>query len=488
MFHTRDKANLIHTTEQIGEKQALTPEGFLLCSDVPISRTGTMIYGPGEIPLEPGKHGVVYVTRDAAALFSPETLASYNGKAVVDEHPSDDVNPTNWKRLAIGVTMNPRRGSGADSDVMLADLLITDASAIKDIRAGKREVSAGYDANYQQTGDGEGVQSGIIGNHVALVQRGRCGPRCAIGDQDPTTLQKENVQMGTKTQGAGNRPRRMLPESVRRMVQDAAAYAAENPDLIEDASPMGDATGGDEGGDTGADAGGEHTHIHIHQGEPSAADAPVAEAPPEDPVEARFAALEQGLAEITQQLSSIAEQMGAGGAATPADLTDDDVDGEMLDDSGDDDDDDDAGDAGEDDPKSKTGDSQALAAGFKQLTADAEILVPGFRAPTFDSKRSRRFTVDGMCSLRRKVTDHLYATAEGKVLLETVSGGTVKLAGMPCPALAALFKSAAGAKRLMNNAAGTRDARTAPGPGVKAPVIRSLADLNKLHAAFHTKH
>ena len=31
--------------EQIGPMQAMTPEGFLLCKDVPIARTGVMTYG-----------------------------------------------------------------------------------------------------------------------------------------------------------------------------------------------------------------------------------------------------------------------------------------------------------------------------------------------------------------------------------------------------------------------------------------------------------
>ena len=44
------------------------------------------------------------------------------------------------------------------------------------------EVSCGYDADYEQTEPGRGTQRNIIGNHVALVTRGRAGPRVAIKD------------------------------------------------------------------------------------------------------------------------------------------------------------------------------------------------------------------------------------------------------------------------------------------------------------------
>jgi hypothetical protein len=68
-----------------------------------------------------------------------------------------------------------RRGTGADADVLLADMLITDAEGIQLIRSGKRAVSFGYDAHYRQIADGMGAQHNIRCNHVALVDEGRCG-------------------------------------------------------------------------------------------------------------------------------------------------------------------------------------------------------------------------------------------------------------------------------------------------------------------------
>lgn len=181
MGKTRDRGYF--APEKLGPKQSLTPEGFLLCQDVPIARTGVLAYGADEIDLEPDGGGMIQVSRDADVLFDPITLASFEGKPVTLDHPDDFVNPSNWKALTVGVLQNVRRGEGIEDDLMLADLLITDAMAIEEVRSGLREVSNGYEADYEQLGPGKGRQLNIVGNHVALVERGRCGPRCAIGDK-----------------------------------------------------------------------------------------------------------------------------------------------------------------------------------------------------------------------------------------------------------------------------------------------------------------
>ncbi len=192
---TRDRGYF--APEKLGPKQSVTPEGFLLCQDVPIARTGTFPYGEGETPIET-VGGVAQVSREADELLRDETLASFEGKPVTIDHPDEFVSPSNWRTLAVGVTQNVRRGAGAEDDLMLADLLITDAQAIDEVRKGLREVSNGYEADYEQTAPGRGRQLNIVGNHVALVERGRCGPRCAIGDKEPEYMKtKDSVTRRT---------------------------------------------------------------------------------------------------------------------------------------------------------------------------------------------------------------------------------------------------------------------------------------------------
>jgi len=171
-----------YTTSKLSENIRETPEGFLVCLAVPIARTGEMTYGRGETPLECDESGCVIISRDAAEVFRPETIASFEGKAVTIAHPDDFVSPDNWGKLAKGILQNVRRGEGANANDLVADLLITDGVAIGLVKNGLREVSCGYEAEYVQTGLGRGIQRQIVGNHLALVDQGRAGSSYAIND------------------------------------------------------------------------------------------------------------------------------------------------------------------------------------------------------------------------------------------------------------------------------------------------------------------
>lgn len=180
-----------YSSESLGPKQTVTPEGFLVCHGVAIARTGSQLYSTDELPDMTGVGGRVTIQRDADDVFHADTLASFEGKPVTIDHPSEEVGPGNWRQLAVGHVQNVRRGEGIDSDLLFADLLITDQTGIDTIRTeGIREVSCGYDAEYEQTAPGFGRQKSIIGNHVALVERGRAGSRCSIQDSEhPMTKQ-----------------------------------------------------------------------------------------------------------------------------------------------------------------------------------------------------------------------------------------------------------------------------------------------------------
>lgn len=179
-----------YVTETIGEKRSETPEGFLICHDVPIARTGEQLYLSSEVPLEDAGNGEVRVARPAEEVFRTETIASFEGKAVTVEHPNEFVTPDNWQQLAIGTVQNVRKGEGLQDDLLIADLVITDKKAIEYVNKELPEVSAGYEATYEQEGPGRGVQRDIVGNHVALVERGRAGPRCSIQDRKPIQMKR----------------------------------------------------------------------------------------------------------------------------------------------------------------------------------------------------------------------------------------------------------------------------------------------------------
>lgn len=172
-------------TSKISENISETPEGFLVCIGVPIARTGEMLYDKSEIPhLTPDNNGKIKIFRSDKEVFRPETMASFEGKALTIRHPDDWVGPDNWKELAKGTMQNIRRGAGDQKDDLIADLLITDAMAIGLVKNGLREVSCGYECDYEQHDEelGMAVQKNIIGNHLALVDQGRAGPEYAITD------------------------------------------------------------------------------------------------------------------------------------------------------------------------------------------------------------------------------------------------------------------------------------------------------------------
>jgi uncharacterized protein len=485
-----------YTTEEIGPSRSLTPEGFLLCRDVPIARTGEMLYGPGEVPVSPGSDGVVHIERTAKELLNEDTVSSFNGKPAVNDHPAEHVTPLTWRELSVGIVMHPRAETQDGVGLILADILITDPIAIQAVQEGKREVSCGYDADYEELSPGRGRQTNIIGNHVALVDRGRCGPRCSIGDQQ--TLGKEHDPMATKGKG-GTRRAKLAPfiRKAFRDAEEAAISGMSDPgsDLYEE--PEGEEPDGDEGDN--------HTHVHVHlngekgtpagggqdEADPAALGDPAAEGDPEggDPVEARFAAIESAISQLAEAVRAMGGQ--GGGSAPPAGEAKGDEMPEGL------------VDPDEQDPPTKkadfTGDSAALSTTFADVMGMAEILVPGFKLPTFDAKLSRKATVDAMCGMRKKVLTHLAATADGTTLLASVHTGPVPdIATMDCAQAAVLFRGAATAKKVLNNRKLAGDSRThaLPGNSNGIPVFgmqglpaakgtRTVADLQAQFAAIY---
>ena len=176
-------------TSELGPRRHKTPEGFLVCSGVPIARTGDYEYfaSEGQSPgIQPDADGRIISRRDPEQVFAPAALASFEGKPVTLGHPPvDAVTPETWREYAVGTVKDVRRGQGDDADKVIADLVISDAAAIAAIEDGLRELSCGYDVTLEQVEPGIERQTMIRGNHVALVDAGRAGSECAIRDAAP---------------------------------------------------------------------------------------------------------------------------------------------------------------------------------------------------------------------------------------------------------------------------------------------------------------
>lgn len=502
MIRTQDAPTKFYTTEKLTGNLELTPEGFLLCKNVPLARTGSMMYGPGETDLEVGPAGYVTVACEADELFRPETIASFNGKPVLNEHPDNQdhgVGPDNYKELTCGTILNPRKG---DEVVLVGDLMVADQDAIEDVLGlsrgslpellenpeeikrvlqeagdrGKREVSCGYEADYEQLEPGKGRKANIIGNHVALVESGRCGPRCKINDHLPERTRK----MSKKT----------LAERIRKAfsTNDKKSFDEIMENEVE---PM---TGDGEG---------EGVHVHLHTGGPIEHEPVVKTGDEDEPpaagrskftdeeLENRFKTIGDALEEIKGKLTP-AEPGSAGsegeevvedgeGYVKPKEgatmKMDSEIEGELEEEAPE----------GTGDAARKANDSAYLVESFRDTLAMAEIIAPGVKVPTFDKAWHPKVTYDNICRLRKAALTKALTNDGTRQLIVDARGGRTTDAGiikkLTCDSTRVLFNTVAAAQKRINNDGHrrtTNDNRTA-----QPQRITSIADINKKNSEFY---
>lgn len=214
--------------DKISPNMAKTPEGFLVCQNVPIARTGYQKYYAQELDENADPNVVINVYRSPDEVFSQATLASFEGKPVTNEHPSEDVTPENYAKYSKGHVQHVRIGKGDDADKIMADLYITDPELIQLIQDGKRDVSAGYYAEDKEDKNGRICQTHIRGNHIAVVDEGRAGRSVSI--RDSKNLKKGDVSMSRKQR---------VKDIIARYIKDASPE--ELDELISDSEEARDA-------------------------------------------------------------------------------------------------------------------------------------------------------------------------------------------------------------------------------------------------------
>lgn len=177
---------------KISDNITETPEGYLVCHNVPISRIGEYRYIASEVGLddELPSDAEIVVKRTPEEVFSKASMASFEGKPVVDDHPMQDVNTNNAGMYLKGVAQNIRQGEKELVDCLLADLIIYDPVLKSEIKNGKREISCGYDSLWFKLADAVYEQRKIRGNHVAVVANGRAGHNICIRDSAPSPSPK----------------------------------------------------------------------------------------------------------------------------------------------------------------------------------------------------------------------------------------------------------------------------------------------------------
>lgn len=150
----------------------MTPEGYLRCWAT-IARTGIQRYKRAD-----GSEVVEY--RPASEVGKVDSLASFAGKVVTLEHPTELLTSENTEKYQVGFTDSEVVFDGAFVKVRMT---ITKQDAIDSVLQGlTAETSAGYEVELEEisgvTPEGErfdAIQRNIAGNHIALTKRGRAG-------------------------------------------------------------------------------------------------------------------------------------------------------------------------------------------------------------------------------------------------------------------------------------------------------------------------
>ena len=428
-------ASRYYTVSKIGPKRSLTPEGYLLCMDVPIARTGEMLYGEGEIADANGemvkgdRDGIIRVTRGPEDLFRPETLASFEGKSVTLGHPDEFVTPENIKQYEVGAVLNVRRGAGVDDDLMLADLLVKDKAAIDAIQKdGIEEVSNGYEADYEQQQPGRAAQRNIVGNHVALVERGRCGPRCAIGDETMPALKKKSWK---------DRLMSALRAGDEKEVEKLASEVKDEEEESEEEKRK----------------------------------------KAEDEASEERKETKDTLKKVLDKLTSLDAEMKE--LKEKVESEDDDPDGDPEDET-------------MDAILSAEKAEKLDTAGVKLYTGDAaknipalaEILAPGTKLPTFDGKTTDAQRAAALCQCQRRALAKAYATDAGREVINPyIVGHQPNFAKLPYGLVNAAFIGAANAMKVKNNDVTHRVSVTTRDFG--KPV--TAADINARNREFYKR-
>ena len=218
------------------------PSGGIICTDVPIARTGTQDYLAWELELDGDPERVIKVMREPEEVFAASALASFEGCPVTDGHPPENVTAETFGAYTRGHAQNIRRSG----EYVIADLHIDDAALASDVLNNvKRQVSCGYLCVYEPSGNGY-AQKGILGNHVAIVPRGRAGASVSIKDsaQEAGKGKKVMSKLGEAILRAfGMAVKDASPEEIPDLVSTAAAALDADPAGAASAPPAAEGAG-----------------------------------------------------------------------------------------------------------------------------------------------------------------------------------------------------------------------------------------------------
>lgn len=188
------------TQDNMTEPFRKTPEGYLKGRAI-VTNTGIFRYRKSD-------GSFLNELRTPEEIGRSETLDSLVMQIMTDNHPNEEVNAENAKKLQVGFT---GENVNFDGFVTSIPITITDAKTIDKIeKDGKVSLSCGYFADLKFE-DGyafgnnkyDAIQTNIRYNHIAIVDRGRAGDLAKIklrmDSQDAINI-NENTIVDSKNQ------------------------------------------------------------------------------------------------------------------------------------------------------------------------------------------------------------------------------------------------------------------------------------------------
>lgn len=168
-----------------------------------VARTGIMHYlakecGPQFADRAPDS--IVRIATFAEDLFDEDSLKTYQASPITLDHPKEQVTVENSKELMKGHLEGlPTRVDVDGESELHSTIVISDADALAEIKAGKTELSSGHKSILVMNDTGEGEwdakKTCIKNNHTAIVKIGRAGKSVSIADSGDAVVLKDAAEL-----------------------------------------------------------------------------------------------------------------------------------------------------------------------------------------------------------------------------------------------------------------------------------------------------
>lgn len=176
--------------------------GWFEVADNPISKVGVFDYHGSTLPDAPDRSKVYRVYRPAQELGAPGFLDSMRLIPWINDHEmlGEQIGGTPTDEYGVHGVVG--QDSRFDGQYVRSNIKVYSSKMAADLRAGKKELSLGYQCRIDWTPghfDGQRydcIQRDLRANHLALVTEGRMGPDVAVLDngQDRLTITADSLE------------------------------------------------------------------------------------------------------------------------------------------------------------------------------------------------------------------------------------------------------------------------------------------------------